>query len=79
MPAALLTHPDCGLHEMGQGHPESPQRLRSVLAALQSSGLAAKLLAREAPPAERAQLERVHEPDAPRPSAATPTSIRTRR
>jgi acetoin utilization deacetylase AcuC-like enzyme len=63
MPAALLTHPDCGLHEMGQGHPESPQRLRSVLAALESSGLAGKLLAREAPPAEREQLERVHEPD----------------
>lgn len=46
---------------MGDGHPESPQRLRSVLAALEASGLAARLIAREAPLAERAQLERVHE------------------
>ncbi|HUP98520.1 MAG TPA: histone deacetylase family protein [Usitatibacter sp.] len=61
MPAALLTHPDCVLHEMGDGHPESPARLRSVMAALQSSGLAARLVAREAPPASREQLERVHE------------------
>jgi acetoin utilization deacetylase AcuC-like enzyme len=59
---ALFTHPDCVLHEMGEGHPESPQRLRSVLAALESSGLAARLLAREAPVAEREHLERVHHP-----------------
>jgi len=61
MPTALLTHPDCALHEMGQGHPESPQRLRSVLAAIEASGLARKLLAREAPAAAREHLERVHE------------------
>jgi len=60
---ALLTHPDCALHEMGESHPESPQRLRSVLAALESSGLAPKLLAREAPLATREHLERVHDPD----------------
>src|SRR3954463_10687159 len=58
---ALLTHPDCVRHEMGDGHPESPQRLRSVLAALESSGLASRLQLLEAPLAERAQLERVHE------------------
>jgi acetoin utilization deacetylase AcuC-like enzyme len=63
MSAALLTHPDCALHEMGQGHPESPERLRSVLAALEQSGLIQKLLVREAPAAERAQLERVHDPE----------------
>ncbi len=61
MATALLTHPDCVLHEMGEGHPESPQRLRSVLRALESSGLAAKLKAMEAPAAEREHLERVHE------------------
>ncbi len=60
MVTALLTHPDCVLHEMGAGHPESPQRLKSVLAALEASGLAAKLAAREAPEATREQLERVH-------------------
>ena len=60
MATALITHPDCVLHEMGEGHPESPQRLRSVMQALQSSGLAARLLAREARPARREELERVH-------------------
>lgn len=60
MATALLTHPDCVLHEMGSGHPESPQRLKAVLAALEASGLAAKLVAREAPEATREQLARVH-------------------
>jgi acetoin utilization deacetylase AcuC-like enzyme len=60
---ALLTHPDCTLHEMGDGHPESPQRLKSVLRALQESGLASKLKMVEAPLAEREQLERVHVPE----------------
>jgi acetoin utilization deacetylase AcuC-like enzyme len=63
MPTALLTHPDCALHEMGDGHPESPERLRSVMAALESSGFAKRLLVREAPAAEREHLERVHHPD----------------
>ena len=63
MATALITHPDCVLHEMGEGHPESPQRLRAVLAALQATGLAARLVAREARPAARAELERVHAPE----------------
>jgi acetoin utilization deacetylase AcuC-like enzyme len=63
MATALLTHPDCVLHEMGEGHPESPQRLRSVMAAIEASGLAAKLKAVEAPLAEREHLERVHDPE----------------
>jgi acetoin utilization deacetylase AcuC-like enzyme len=60
---ALLTHPDCVLHEMGQGHPESPQRLRSVMRALEASGLGARLMALEAPAAAREHLERVHDPE----------------
>ena len=62
MGTVLLTHPDCVLHEMGAGHPESPQRLESILAALEASGLGARLAKREAPEATREQLERVHEP-----------------
>ena len=62
MATALVTHPDCVLHEMGEGHPESPQRLRSILAALERSGLASKLQVHQAPLAEREHLERVHEP-----------------
>ncbi|HXS51577.1 MAG TPA: histone deacetylase family protein [Usitatibacter sp.] len=63
MATVLLTHPDCVLHEMGAGHPESPQRLRSILSAIEASGLAASLDVREAPQATREQLERVHERD----------------
>ena len=48
---------------MGEGHPESPQRLKSVLRALEESGLAARLTRVEAPLAQRAQLERVHSPE----------------
>ncbi|MGE5093584.1 MAG: histone deacetylase family protein [Betaproteobacteria bacterium] len=62
MATALLTHPDCVLHEMGESHPESPQRLRSVLRALEESGLARRLTMLEAPPAAREHLERVHDP-----------------
>jgi acetoin utilization deacetylase AcuC-like enzyme len=63
MATALFTHPDCALHEMGSGHPESPQRLKAILAALEASGLAAKLMLREAPEARREHLERVHDPE----------------
>ena len=63
MRTALFTHADCTLHEMGHGHPESPARLKAVLAALEESGLAAKLSIREAPSAERAHLERIHHGD----------------
>ncbi|HEX4781877.1 MAG TPA: histone deacetylase family protein [Usitatibacter sp.] len=60
MATAFITHPDCIRHEMGSGHPESPQRLRAILAALEGSGLAASLSLLEAPEATREQLERVH-------------------
>jgi acetoin utilization deacetylase AcuC-like enzyme len=60
---ALFTHPDCVLHEMGAGHPESPERLRAILEALERSGLLGQLTVREAPSATREQLERVHEPE----------------
>lgn len=63
MATALFTHPDCSLHEMGAGHPESPQRLKAILAALEASGLTSKLILREAPQALREHLERVHEPE----------------
>lgn len=63
MATALLSHGDCVLHEMGQGHPESPMRLKAVMRALQESGLAARLRSLEAPLAEREHLERVHEPE----------------
>jgi len=27
---AFITHPDCLLHEMGEGHPERPERLAAI-------------------------------------------------
>jgi acetoin utilization deacetylase AcuC-like enzyme len=63
MAVALLTHPDCSLHEMGAHHPESPERLRAVLAAIEAAGLARRLKAVEAPLATREQLLRVHDPE----------------
>jgi acetoin utilization deacetylase AcuC-like enzyme len=63
MATAIFTHPDCALHEMGEGHPESPLRLKAILAALESSGLASRLSMHEAPAAERPHLERVHDPE----------------
>lgn len=62
MSTAFITHPNCGLHEMGPLHPESPLRLQYVTRALQSAGLYGMLDHRTAPAATQAQLERVHDP-----------------
>jgi len=55
----LYTHPACLQHDPGEGHPESPSRLRSVLRALDHDRFAA-LDRIEAPRATREQLLRVH-------------------
>ena len=60
MPVAFVTHPDCLRHEMGEGHPEAPARLRAIEAQLNYSDVGRKLLRAEAPLVTRAQLERVH-------------------
>ena len=60
MKAALLTHPDCTRHEMGAHHPECPERLLAVFAAIEDSGLSSRLDPIEAPEATREQLARVH-------------------
>lgn len=58
----LFTHPDCLSHNPGQGHPERPERLKAVLAALDHADFAA-LDRREAPQATQAQIARVHDAD----------------
>jgi acetoin utilization deacetylase AcuC-like enzyme len=58
----LFTHPDCLTHNPGQGHPERPERLKSVLAVLDHPDFAA-LDRREAPFATKAQIARVHDAD----------------
>jgi acetoin utilization deacetylase AcuC-like enzyme len=59
MTTLLFTHPICLEHDPGHHHPEAPERLRAVLAALDQPDFA-RLDRREAPQAEIADLARVH-------------------
>ena len=57
---AFITHPAFLQHEMGDGHPERPERLAAIEDALRTARLR-DLVRREAPRATRDQLERVHD------------------
>jgi acetoin utilization deacetylase AcuC-like enzyme len=59
MTTFLYTHPACLEHDPGRHHPESPARLRAVLAALDDPEFA-ELERREAPEATLDDLTRVH-------------------
>ena len=59
MTTLLYTHEACLGHDPGPMHPESPARLKAVLAALDTEEFAV-LERREAPEATREQLARVH-------------------
>jgi acetoin utilization deacetylase AcuC-like enzyme len=59
MVTALYTHPDCLNHLTPGGHPERVERLRAVLAALDTPDFAA-LDRRAAPLAERSEVLRCH-------------------
>jgi len=50
------------LHDPGPGHPERPERIEAVLAALRAPDLTATVEWTEGRPAARDQLERVHTP-----------------
>ena len=63
MPIAYISHRDCALHDMGDGHPECPARLAAINDRLISSGLEFALRQFEAPLATREQLAQVHDPD----------------
>jgi acetoin utilization deacetylase AcuC-like enzyme len=60
MTTAYITHADCLRHEMGAGHPECPDRLKSVNDEMRSSGVLESLRCLEAPLATPADLKRVH-------------------
>jgi acetoin utilization deacetylase AcuC-like enzyme len=49
-------------HDMGAGHPESPDRLRAIMQRLEQSGVGAKLTKIETRKAEDQWLGLVHEP-----------------
>ena len=59
MTTALITHPACLEHDTGPYHPETAERLRAVLAALEAP-VFADLLRETAPMATVEQLSRVH-------------------
>lgn len=63
MTTALITHGACKLHDMGSGHPESPQRLAAIKDRLIASGIDGLLQHHEAPLVSRAALLRVHTKD----------------
>lgn len=61
METLLVTHAACLAHDVPDGHPERPDRLRAVLAALDAEEFAL-LIRADAPLATVEQLERVHTP-----------------
>ncbi|ARP89992.1 deacetylase [Bordetella genomosp. 9] len=60
METLYLTHPSCRLHEMGEWHPECPQRLDAISDQLLASGIMSYLDVREARRAPREALLRAH-------------------
>ncbi len=59
MTTLVISHPACLAHDMGEGHPERPDRLRAVERALETEVF--QMLARDvAPRADLSAIERVH-------------------
>ncbi len=62
MTTLVISHPACLAHDMGEGHPERPDRLRAVERAFESEVF--QMLARDAAPrADLSAIERVHPKD----------------
>ena len=61
MRCALITHPDCLLHEIPD-HPERPARLVAILNRLVETGLESELSYQAATPVGIADFERIHDP-----------------
>lgn len=61
MKTALISHPDCLLHDIGHGIPEIPERMTVIEQAISSSDLMCQLQQYLAPLATRDQLLRVHD------------------
>jgi acetoin utilization deacetylase AcuC-like enzyme len=59
-PLLVVSHSACLNHAPGTGHPESPERLRAVLAAVEEFAAGHPVVRAEAPCASREALLRVH-------------------
>ncbi len=62
MRTAYITHPDCLLHDTGEGHPENASRLQAIDDRLMAAQLYDFLRHYDAPEVTREQLERCHDP-----------------
>ena len=60
MTTAFYSHPDCRGHDMGDGHPECPQRLDAINDYLLASGLDVAIEHHEAPLVDLAELAHAH-------------------
>ncbi len=63
MSIAFISHPECALHDMGDQHPECPERLAAIEDQILLSRLDLALRRYDAPLATREQICRVHHPD----------------
>ena len=62
MSVGLIEHPEFLKHDNGRGHPERPERLTAISAAVRELPFAADLIEMQTRNASRAELELVHEP-----------------
>lgn len=60
MEVIVATHPSALSHDTGPRHPERPDRVQSVLAGIEASGLVAEII--ESPAIDTTDLARVHDP-----------------
>jgi acetoin utilization deacetylase AcuC-like enzyme len=57
---ALIYHPHCELHDMGDDHPESPKRTKAIMDRLEEKGLLNELKVLEAFMGTKEQVLRIH-------------------
>ena len=61
MSVAVISHHKCGNHNMGDDHPEAPQRLGAIQDQLLSSGLEYVIKQFDATPIDRSIIELAHD------------------
>jgi acetoin utilization deacetylase AcuC-like enzyme len=61
MTIAIISHPSCALHETGEGHPESPDRVKVVQKALEHFPFKKPVKFYQAPVVSREVLELAHD------------------
>lgn len=60
MSVGIISHSDCLRHDMGPGHPESPERLRIIESTLKNSNISTQLHFYTAKTATIEDLKRSH-------------------